>query len=67
MAKQPTIKQDGFHTEANRKACEWYENQEGDKRRALQDEFGNKGVADREVKFYSWLVQNKERLNIEIK
>ena len=52
--------------EANRIACKWYENQDADKRHALQDEFGNKGVPDHEVKFYSWLVQNRERLNIVI-
>jgi len=37
-------------------AREYYESIESyDERRALQDEFGHDGEADRERKFYKWL------------
>ena len=38
---------------------EWYENQDDDTRMSLQDEFGNRGIPDRERKFYKWLKHKK--------
>jgi len=39
-----------------------YENLSDDERMSLQNEFGNHGIANRERKFYSWLLKNKKKL-----
>jgi hypothetical protein len=40
-------------------AIKWYEGLEDDKRMKLQKDFGNNGIADRETKFYKWLVEKR--------
>ena len=36
-------------------AMAWFDKQPQEKRDSLNKEFGNEGVADREMKFYKWL------------
>lgn len=43
-------------------AREAYDNLPDQKRMELQKEFGNDGIADRERRFYSWLLKNKKKL-----
>lgn len=38
----------------------WYEKQPQDVRMKLQAEFGNDGIANREAKFYQWLIKEKK-------